>query len=117
MQQNKDYMKHLASITFLLLTLATFGTYHASIQQTQEMQIQQPSTPVADGIKMLKGSMIVYKNGKASAMTTEMILSDGSRVMMDGTVVRKSGTKLRLKEGDHIDMNGKITNPTPSKNP
>jgi Mg-chelatase subunit ChlD len=115
MRHNRDHMKHLVPITLLLLTLVTFGTYHASIQL--EQTIHQPSTPIADGIKMQKGTMIVYKNGKASAMTTEMVLSDGSRVMMDGTVVRKSGTKLRLKEGDHIDMNGKITNPSPSKNP
>ena len=108
-------MKHLLPITVLLLLLATFGTYHASVQWTEA--VNQPSTPVSDGIKMQKGSMIVYKNGKASAMTSEMVLEDGSRVMMDGTVIRKSGTKLRLKEGDHIDMNGRITNPTPSKNP
>ncbi|MGV3631764.1 MAG: DUF6799 domain-containing protein [Bacteroidota bacterium] len=107
-------MKHLLSITVLLLLLSTFGTYHASVQWAEA--VSQP-TPVADGIKMLKGTMIVYKNGKASAMTSEMVLDDGTRVMMDGTVVRKSGTKLRLKEGDHIDMNGRISNPTPSKNP
>ncbi|MCE3294587.1 MAG: hypothetical protein K0R65_301 [Crocinitomicaceae bacterium] len=108
-------MKHFLPITVLLLLLATFGTYHASVQWAEA--VNQPSTPVADGIKMQKGSMIVYKNGKVSAMTAEMVLEDGSRVMMDGTVIRKSGTKLRLKEGDHIDMNGRITNPTPSKNP
>ncbi len=113
MKRTSKHIKRLLIITLALLTITIAGTHHAHTHQVKKAQ----PIPVADGIKMQKGTMIVYKNGKASAMTSEIVLTDGSRVMMDGTVIRQSGTKLRLKEGDHIDMNGKITNPTPSKNP
>lgn len=35
---------------------------------------------------------------------------NGSKVMSDGIIVKKDGTKMIMKERQHMDMSGNITN-------
>ena len=39
-------------------------------------------------------------------MVKDMTMSDGSKVMMDGTVIKKDGSKMMMKNGDSMDMSG-----------
>ena len=59
-----------------------------------------------DGVMMKDGKMMVAKDGKSMPMTTEMTMSDGTKVMKDGTVMKKDGTKMTMKNGDTMDMSG-----------
>lgn len=54
------------------------------------------------------GTMMVVRNGKTTPMTMETSLEDGSKVMMDGTVVKKDGTTSKIGESEMILMEGKI---------
>lgn len=71
-----------------------------------------PGRPMAagmDGVIMQDGKMMMMKSGKAMApMTTNMTMSNGAVVMLDGTVKLPSGQELHMKDGQMVMMDGTI---------
>ena len=61
-----------------------------------------------DCLAMENGQMIIIKNGKKMTMDTDMGMPNGTLVMKDGTCMLKNGSKISLKEGDRMDMNGNM---------
>jgi hypothetical protein len=61
-----------------------------------------------DGYLMKNGRMVVVKNGKTTNLEKEITLSNGTRVMTNGNYIKRGGTKKMFKEGEHIDLTGKI---------
>ncbi len=57
---------------------------------------------------MKDGKMMIYKNGKMTEMTSNTVLSDGTKVTTNGKVIRQNGTVYIMKEGDQISMSGEI---------
>lgn len=62
----------------------------------------------SDGIMMKDGKLMITQNGKTMPMETEMTLENGTRVMTDGTYMDKNGSIMRMKNGDHMMMSGKM---------
>jgi hypothetical protein len=54
--------------------------------------------------KMKDGKMQVMHDG--NTITSDVTLSNGTKIMMDGTVMKSDGTKMKLKEGECVDKNG-----------
>ena len=70
-------------------------------------------TPIAadnmDGVMMSDGIMAMMHAGKpAGLMTHQITMSNGTTVFPDGTVQLKDGTRLRLKNGQMIMMDGHL---------
>ncbi len=61
-----------------------------------------------DCVHMKDGRMMMMKDGKEMAMEKEMTMKDGTKVMTDGTVMKKDGEKMTMKDGDMMMMNGKM---------
>jgi hypothetical protein len=61
-----------------------------------------------DGAMMMNGKMMMVKNGQMTAMDRDMTMSNGTRIKSDGTCMMKDGTKTAMKEGQHMDMSGKL---------
>ena len=61
-----------------------------------------------DRLMLKDGKMVVVKDGKSAPMEMEMTLENGSKVMMDGTVVMKDGTTKKIADTEMILMDGKI---------
>jgi uncharacterized cupredoxin-like copper-binding protein len=78
------------------MTVACFGAF------------AQDSTKVRKCFVMEKGQVMAVKDGKEMKMSQDMMLKNGSTVMMDGTVKSKDGTTTILKEGQYVDVNGKM---------
>ncbi len=55
---------------------------------------------------------MVRKDGKVTAMETDMTLPDGTMIMMDGTVKTPEGNTVVLKDGDEVTLQGKVVKPT-----
>ena len=68
-----------------------------------------------DCITMKDGKMMMMKDGKMAPMDADMTMPDGTMVMKDGTVMMKDGTKGMMKEGDRMDMTGKMMKPWKKK--
>lgn len=61
-----------------------------------------------NGYMMMDGKMMMIKDGKMSRMKKAMKIGNGTKMMVDGTCVKKDGTKMTMKEGDHMDMAGNM---------
>lgn len=71
-----------------------------------------------DGVMMRDGKMWVIKDGKSTAMTAEMTMSNGTKVMTDGTYMTKDGKKMKMKNGESMRMDGELMKAeTPAKAP
>ena len=76
--------------------------------QNQNLQNKPIEKSHPDGVMMQNGKMVKLQNGKMTNLDNDMTMSNGTKVMSDGTYIKKDGTKMMLKEGQHIDMQGKI---------
>ncbi|MBK5285131.1 MAG: hypothetical protein JJE25_06980 [Bacteroidia bacterium] len=61
-----------------------------------------------DGVMMQNGKVMMVRNGKMTPMDHDMTMSNGTKVMSTGTILKKDGTKMMMKDGQHIDMSGNI---------
>lgn len=71
-------------------------------------------TPNQDGVLIMNGKTMVVKNGQSTAMTQPVNLTNGARIMPDGTLIDKDGTSVKLREGDYLDFSGKYLHRNPS---
>jgi hypothetical protein len=63
----------------------------------------------SDGIMMKDGKVMITQNGKTMPLENETTLENGTRVMTDGTYMDKNGNSMKMKNGDHIMMSGKMS--------
>jgi uncharacterized protein YdeI (BOF family) len=70
---------------------------------------QQNDRPLSDGVVMQNGRIMSVKSGKMTAMDSDVTLSNGTKIMRDGSYTQKDGKKIMLKEGEHLDMSGKVS--------
>jgi hypothetical protein len=63
---------------------------------------------LSDGYVFLNGKMQVVKNGIATPVVRDITLSNGTIIMSDGNYLKNGGSKTMFKEGEHMDMSGKI---------
>jgi hypothetical protein len=56
--------------------------------------------------QMKDGQLAVMHEGKT--LDTDAKLANGTTIKADGSVMRKDGTRIELKEGQCIDKDGKI---------
>lgn len=65
--------------------------------------------PYPDGILMTNGMVSLTKGGKISIIEKEITMSNGTRVLSNGTIINKNGSITLMKEGEHMDLTGKLT--------
>jgi hypothetical protein len=53
---------------------------------------------------MRDGKIIVLRNGEEMPMEEEMTMSDGTRVMRNGQILRAAGTARMMREGETLTM-------------
>jgi hypothetical protein len=62
-----------------------------------------------DGVMMQNGKMMMMKAGKAAGpMMSDITMSNGTKVMTDGSMTLSDGTRAQLKDGQMMMMDGKI---------
>jgi len=62
-----------------------------------------------DCIMMKDGKVVQMKDGNTTDVTGDVTLTNGTVVSADGTVKTKDGKTSKLKDGDCVWMNGKMT--------
>ncbi len=60
--------------------------------------------PVTDRLMMREGAMILIKDGSVIPMDKEITLPSGSVVHKDGTLKKKDGSEIKLKDGQFIEL-------------
>ena len=77
--------------------------------QTEGMMIQDGDVPYGMEYSMVDGKMMARQDGDIlSMMTEDVVLEDGTKVMMGGQVQRSNGTLEVLLDGESIREDGTI---------
>ena len=62
---------------------------------------------IADGMLIMKnGQLLFLKNGEMIPLTEEMLLVDGTRIGLDGSVTMADGTSRVIGEGQAVLVDG-----------
>ena len=61
-----------------------------------------------NGVMMQNGKMMLIKDGKMTTMENEIKMSNGTKVMANGSYMTENGKSMVMKEGQHMDMMGKM---------
>jgi hypothetical protein len=94
---------------FLLSALLLTGLSGVTYAQTTHKAGTHNARRPHDYMVMQKGKMMMVQDGKTTVMTEDMVMSDGTTCMTDGTCKRKDGTTTQMKEGDHcMILDGKM---------
>src|SRR5438876_3912480 len=89
----------LFAISLQAQTSTNTYTKPAPAAPTQATPAKQaaPMQPASKDCLMMKDNkMWVMKDGKTTAMTSDMTLSNGTKVMVDGSYMTKDGKKMML---------------------
>jgi uncharacterized protein YdeI (BOF family) len=71
-------------------------------------KMEQHSKMKMNCVMMKDGTMNMIKNGKTMKMDKDKTLKNGTKVKMNGTVKMKNGKTMQMKDGDMMDMDGKM---------
>ena len=89
----------------------TFATGKATrLLDGQLLKLDGGTLPAKDTVTLQKGNVVVQKDGSRLpiAKTQSIMMSDGTKVFGDGTVVWKNGNALRLSEGQILEIEGVV---------
>ncbi|MDX5346590.1 MAG: hypothetical protein LPJ89_11645 [Hymenobacteraceae bacterium] len=107
----KNIFKSIATLalSFCCLAVAAQDKPVKSKDRTST-QVLSPErlNQLGDGYIMYEGKVMQVKNGKAVAVEKDMVLTDGTKIMRDGSISYKDGRKARLNDGDFVSMEGRV---------
>ena len=95
--------KMISSLFASLLIMVVCFTASNSYAQTKA----KPAM-MKDCCMMKDSKMMCVKDGKTMPMEKDMTMKNGTTCMVNGECVMKDGTKMKMKEGQCMDMNGKM---------
>jgi hypothetical protein len=95
--------KTIATVFASMLMLAICITASNSFAQTKTKQAM-----MKDCCMMKGGKMMVMKNGETMPMEKDMTMKNGTKCMTTGECTMKDGKKMMMKEGDCMEMSGKM---------
>ncbi len=108
-------MKKISIIIFaVLLSIASFSQGNSNknkVKNNTKMHKMHKEQP--NGVMMQNGRMIIVKKGQTTYLDNEVTMSNGTRVLPNGTCIKKDGSTMVFMEGQHMNMGG---NMIPMKN-
>ncbi|EKD57504.1 MAG: hypothetical protein ACD_57C00261G0002 [uncultured bacterium] len=119
MRSKKTLLLGVLAITVLLsacnkTTTQTQENFPSSQQDVTTATTQQQNA-TKSVYYMTSGKMMMVKDGQVQPMTGNQTLNDGTVVKTSGEVIRKDGSKMILKNGESITMDGSIVVESPYK--
>jgi Ni/Co efflux regulator RcnB len=99
----------LAAVSFSLTAMAQNSTSGNTMEKDKKIENENKMTKEQKHCyEMKNGKMMEMKEGKSMTMTTDAKLDNGTVIMKDGTVKMSDGTTKKIKEGECVNMDGKI---------
>lgn len=102
--KNKNMKSNFISAVFATMLMLLIGfTPSNTFAQTKTGH-----SKMKDCCMMKEGKMMCMIGGKEMPMDKDMTMKDGTTCMVNGECVMKDGTKMQMKDGQCMDMNGKM---------
>ena len=109
-------MKRIIMVLLVLFSVIIISCTQANIPVKQDTTMEKESNEILEiGYEMQNGKMMMVdaKTKTQNAMTKDAILNDGTKVMMNGKMMKKDGSTSMLKEGESIWMDGEFMEAEP----
>ena len=75
--------------------------------QTQNLELDTSK----NCLTLRNGKVIIMQNGKESELKQDTTFANGTKIKINGTIIKKSGTKMTMKAGECFTMEGiRMTN-------
>ena len=101
--------KILITMTAVIITVGAYAQLDQKLPTQPDSAAYQTSTNNhPDGFIMKNGKVMCIKDQKMTVLKNDTTLTNGTVVMSNGNFMRKGETKMMLKEGQHMDLAGKV---------
>jgi hypothetical protein len=98
----------------MVVSIASFSqgnSHKTKLKNNDKMHKMHKEKP--NGVMMQNGRMMMIMKGKTSYLENEVTMSNGTRVLPNGTCIKKDGSTMMMMEGQHMNLGG---NMIPMKN-
>ena len=103
-------MRKITSTLILLLLLLSASPEVFSQAAAKPKATKTKMAPVTGQQLVLQnGRMVTRKDGQSIPLEKELMLTNGTKLQPDGTLVLKNGKQEKLREGEAVGMDGTIT--------
>ena len=96
----------MKKVIVILTAMVTCIWSTAQSTPQKDPQKTEQTKPAKETYMFKGGKVMEMKGGAWVATDRELTLSNGTKVSASGTVTKKDGTSVMLKEGESIDANG-----------
>lgn len=79
-----------------------------AVAPKQKVVVREGVT-LKDGIVMQEGKVLVTQQGHTTPLADATTLTNGTKIMADGTVTKPDGSTVTLREGDMMSLSGRVT--------
>jgi uncharacterized protein YdeI (BOF family) len=110
----KKFIMSIASCLFVFAAVAQDKGYDKDKEKNKDKTGKQDKTTRQDQDTSKTYCFSTKEDGKRVVMsgdeevTRDVKLSNGTTIKSDGSVTKKDGTKITLKENECVDLNGEI---------
>ena len=116
-QNNDMNMKVMLIVALIVTFIAGYflarAKYKPQLVELSKMildkdQAMEKVKTNANKVMMKDDKVWIVENGMARMMDSDTMMTNGDKVLQDGTIVKVDGTKTMMKNGDAVDMNGQM---------
>ena len=97
-----------ARLKYKTQLLETSFLVNQKVNQVDLLQETQALRSLNGGAMMNNGHMYLVKNGGLDFMNNFILLSNGSKLNVDGSIIDANGNKTQLQEGQGVDSQGEL---------
>lgn len=101
---------HLTFSFFTIIFLSVFSKTINAQNDTVDLRMQ-------DCCMMKDGRMMYIKGGKMEVLERDLMMKNGTKCTANGECITLEGEKMMIKEGECVDMMGRITDCSTLKKP
>ncbi len=95
---------------FTLFSALLIATFCLVSTQTQAQTSKMETSVVKDGFVMMDGQMMAITGGKLAPMEKNVKMENGTKIKRNGTVKVKHEKRIKMMNGNCVDMLGKVEN-------
>lgn len=100
--------KVILAISAIVFSASAYAQVDPRQPTGYDTSAYQKQKPHPDGFMMKNGKMMLVKDQQVTLLKNDTTLANGTIVMKDGNYIRKGERRILFREGQHMDLTGKM---------
>lgn len=75
-----------------------------SLHAEEKKSMQKIAAEAGTTYQMVNNQLVMDTGGSSSAVTNAIVMPDGTKISVNGTIIKKDGSKFTLSEGESIKL-------------